>query len=136
MKTQLQMFYDEQRKIADKNNIFLMCVKEGMTKRELQILIDKRPELWQGFSNWLDKLPEWKGIRMKYKVVVEKRMYSTATVEVDCDNSTQAQELVDNQIVTGVLSMSMLEWDESQYEDCSFQVLEVELDWQILNSVQ
>jgi hypothetical protein len=58
MKTQLQMFYDEQRKIADKNNIFLMCVKEGMTKRELQILIDKRPELWQGFSNWLDKLPE------------------------------------------------------------------------------
>jgi hypothetical protein len=35
-----------------------------------------------------------------------------------------------------VLSMSMLEWDESQYEDCSFQVLEVELDWQILNSVQ
>jgi hypothetical protein len=65
---------------------------------------------------------------MKYKVVVEKRMYSTATVEVDCDNSTQAQELVDNQIVTGVLSMSMLEWDESQNEDCSFPL------WSKLNS--
>jgi hypothetical protein len=58
MKPQLQMYYDEQRKIAEQNLVFLVLVKDGLTKKELQKHIDKRPEVWQGFSNWLDKLPE------------------------------------------------------------------------------
>ena len=55
--TQLQMFYAEQRKIAEANETFLFMVKEGMTREELAKCIERRPALWQRFENWLDKLP-------------------------------------------------------------------------------
>lgn len=58
MKSQLQILYEEQRKIADANLTFLELVDEGMTRQELQRNIERRPELWGRFSNWLDKLPE------------------------------------------------------------------------------
>jgi len=58
MKSQLQMFYEEQRKIADANLTFLELVEDGLTRQELQRNIERRPELWARFSNWLDKLPE------------------------------------------------------------------------------
>jgi hypothetical protein len=57
---------------------------------------------------------------MKYPVSVEKRMYATGTVMVDCDNADQAVELVQNQIDNGVLQTTAIEWDEPQYEDYSF----------------
>ncbi len=57
---------------------------------------------------------------MKYTVSVEKRMYATGTVTVDCDSADQAVELVQNQIDSGVLQTTAIEWDEPQYEDCSF----------------
>jgi len=59
--TQLQMFYAEQRKIAEGNRQFLEFVKDGtMDKVTLRRLIAKRPALWGRFANWLDSdhLPE------------------------------------------------------------------------------
>ena len=55
--TQLQMFYAEQRKIAEANETFLFLVKEGLTREELARNIERRPALWQRFENWLDMLP-------------------------------------------------------------------------------
>lgn len=57
---------------------------------------------------------------MKFIVSVEKRLYSTGTVEVDCDNADQAVELVQNQIDNGVLQTTAIDWSDPTYEDCSF----------------
>ena len=56
-RTQLQMFYAAHRQVAETNNAFLELVKEGLTREELEINIERRPALWQRFENWLDKLP-------------------------------------------------------------------------------
>jgi hypothetical protein len=59
--TQEQMFYQEQRKIADGDLQFLEFVKDGtMNKVVLRRLIQRRPELWSRYANWLDgdRLPE------------------------------------------------------------------------------
>ena len=45
MKNQIQMYYDAVR-------------RDGMTRGELQKLIDKRPERYGRFSGWLERLPE------------------------------------------------------------------------------
>ena len=55
--TQKQMFYREQRRIADANNAFLFLVEHGLTSKELEKNIQRRPEVWSRFSNWLEKLP-------------------------------------------------------------------------------
>lgn len=57
MKTQIQIYLEAQRKIADTNNTFLQFVEEGMTRNELENLIKRRPSLWGRFEHWLDKLP-------------------------------------------------------------------------------
>lgn len=57
IKTQMQIFWAEHRKISDANDTFLDLVKGGMTRAELEKNIAKRPGLWARFSNWLDKLP-------------------------------------------------------------------------------
>lgn len=57
MKTQDQMFYDATRKAAELNQAFLDMVADGMTRRELQALIDKRPNIYGRFAHWLEKLP-------------------------------------------------------------------------------
>lgn len=54
---QFQMFYREQRNIADINLLFLELVGDGLSREELTYLINKRPALWGRFSNWMDKLP-------------------------------------------------------------------------------
>lgn len=54
---QLQLYWQEQRKIADANKAFLDLVAAGMTRADLEKNIERRPELWSRFSNWLDKLP-------------------------------------------------------------------------------
>ena len=56
-RTQLQRFYAAHRQVAETNNTFLELVKEGLTREELEINIERRPALWQRFENWLDKLP-------------------------------------------------------------------------------
>ena len=57
MKTQFQMFYDEQRKIGEVNEAFAEIAKLGLTRKELAKLIKMRPALWSRFSNWLKVLP-------------------------------------------------------------------------------
>lgn len=56
-RTQLQMFYAAHRQVAETNNTFLELVKEGLTREELEINIERRPALWQRFENWLPVLP-------------------------------------------------------------------------------
>jgi len=56
-KDQKAMFYHSHKKIAEANQFFLDRVKEGMTRGELEKLIQKRPSLWGRFSSWLEKLP-------------------------------------------------------------------------------
>ena len=55
--TQYQHFYAAQRRIADANNAFLFLVEHGLTSKELEQNIQRRPEVWSRFKNWLDKLP-------------------------------------------------------------------------------
>lgn len=57
-KTQLQMFYEEQRKIADAEQLFVEMVRDGLTRAELQAAINRRPALWERYENWLAVLPE------------------------------------------------------------------------------
>jgi hypothetical protein len=56
MKTQSQMYYEAKAKNAELDAIFMDMVNDGMTKKELQTLINKRPEVYGVFSNWLEKL--------------------------------------------------------------------------------
>ena len=57
MKTQMQIFYQEQRKVGEVNATFNEIVKQGLTRKEFAKLIKKRPALWSRFSNWLKVLP-------------------------------------------------------------------------------
>ena len=57
MKTQMQIFYQEQRKLGELYETFNETVKQGLTRKELAKLIKKRPALWSRFSNWLKVLP-------------------------------------------------------------------------------
>lgn len=57
MKSQDQMYYDAVNRAARANELFLQMVEDGMTREELQKNIDRRPALWERFSNWLEKLP-------------------------------------------------------------------------------
>ena len=57
---------------------------------------------------------------MKFEVSVEKRMYATGSITVDCDTAEQAVELVETKIANGVLQTTDVEWGDEQYEDGSF----------------
>lgn len=54
---QRSMFYREQRKIADGNEMFLEMVRDGLTREELAKCIARRPALWGRFAGFLDTLP-------------------------------------------------------------------------------
>ena len=57
MKSQEQLFRDAQNRSAGVDHLFLDLVSDGLTREELQKNIDRRPELWGRFSNWLEQLP-------------------------------------------------------------------------------
>ena len=57
---------------------------------------------------------------MKYEVSVEKRMYSTGKVTVECETPDQAIELVEDQINNGLLQTTSVNWSEPEYEDDTF----------------
>lgn len=57
VKSQEQMFRDAQNRSAVIDHTFLDFVRDGLTREELQKNIDRRPEVWERFSNWLGKLP-------------------------------------------------------------------------------
>lgn len=56
----------------------------------------------------------------EYEVNVEKRMYCTGVVKVNAINPDEAEEKVMNQISTGELQTTAVEWDDLEYEDGSF----------------
>lgn len=55
---QAQMYYASVERSAAADKTFLTLVQSGMTKRDLQLNIERRPSLWGRYSNWLNKLPE------------------------------------------------------------------------------
>ena len=56
-KSQLQIYREVERKIANLNEAFMDLIREGLTREDLEMLIDKRPELYGRFSNFLNVLP-------------------------------------------------------------------------------
>lgn len=56
MKSQIQIFYEEQRKIGAANQTLMELVQEGMTRKELVRNIERRPVLRSRFANWLQIL--------------------------------------------------------------------------------
>lgn len=67
-KTQKQMFYGEQKKIADLNNLFMEMVQnKDITAAELRALIKKRPSVYgrfEGFIPMLEKNPKKRTVKM------------------------------------------------------------------------
>jgi len=55
-----------------------------------------------------------------FSVSVEKRLYTTGTVEVKAANALAAVNKVENRIISGKLQTTAVKWDEPEYEDCSF----------------
>ena len=57
---------------------------------------------------------------MKYLVSVEKRMYATGVVEVECESEEEAVLRVEQQINAGTLQTTAVDWSDAQYEDDTF----------------
>ena len=57
MKTQIQMFYEQNRKIASLNEAMLNALygKNPITDQELATLIKKRPHVYGRFEGYLGK---------------------------------------------------------------------------------
>jgi len=55
---------------------------------------------------------------MMFKVFVEKRMYAIGTVTVEGEDADDAIDLVEEQIDSGELQTTAVDWGE--YEDFSF----------------
>ena len=55
---QVEMFYKATRDASEANQAFLWLVENGLTKRDLQRNIERRPSLWGRFESWLGNLPD------------------------------------------------------------------------------
>ncbi|MFA7219072.1 MAG: hypothetical protein WC119_00910 [Synergistaceae bacterium] len=55
-----------------------------------------------------------------FDVSVEKKMYATGKIRFKAENSDMALQIVRNKIEIGEIQTSEVEWDEPQYEYCSF----------------
>jgi hypothetical protein len=42
---------------ADKNRVFYEMVQDGLTRQQLERLIEKNPDTWGFYYGWLEKLP-------------------------------------------------------------------------------
>lgn len=58
VKGQVFLCNDAARKNADADRTFLHLVETGMTKRDLERCIEKRPAFWSRYKHWLPKLPD------------------------------------------------------------------------------
>jgi hypothetical protein len=56
----------------------------------------------------------------KFKVSVEKRLYCTGSIEVEAESASSAIDDVQGQIHSGTLQTTTVEWNDPEYEDCSF----------------
>lgn len=57
MLTQKQHYELSVRRVAETDKEFLWFVENGMTRKDLETNIKRRPSLWSRYLNWLDKLP-------------------------------------------------------------------------------
>jgi hypothetical protein len=53
----VEWFYQRQHEIAERCLLFHEFVEDGLTREELEALIEKRPSVWGMFSEWLENLP-------------------------------------------------------------------------------
>lgn len=58
MKTQLQLYWEAERRLAARNQAFMDAVNEGMTSDELEKIIKRRPEVWGIYADWVKILKE------------------------------------------------------------------------------
>ena len=58
MTAEEQMYWGAFNRSARANEAFLVLIKDGLTKRELTALIEKRPALYGRFENWISKLKD------------------------------------------------------------------------------
>ena len=56
-----------------------------------------------------------------YFVAVKKAMYCLGKVKVKANSPDEAVESIENEITKGSLQTTEVEWDDPQYEDCSFE---------------
>lgn len=63
--TQQSMYYSSVNQSARADETFLVLVKSGMTRSDLEGSIKRRPSLWSRYANWLDKLPESRAEKMR-----------------------------------------------------------------------
>jgi len=61
--SQQQLYYAAVRAESERDQLFLDFVKDGMTCDHLKKLIDRFPQRWQKYANWLPKLPEGEWVR-------------------------------------------------------------------------
>ncbi len=54
--TQKQLYDRAAARAAETNTLFLELVK-GMTRKELETNIKRRPALWSRYAGWMNKLP-------------------------------------------------------------------------------
>lgn len=59
--TQHQHFDKPSNELGSTNRLFLDMVRDGLTREELAANIRRRPQLWDRWSGWLDKLPSERG---------------------------------------------------------------------------
>lgn len=60
-RSQLQMFYDEQRKIGEVNRHFMEMITDPdnpLTNKDLAALIERFPQWWGRFEGYLGKLKD------------------------------------------------------------------------------
>jgi hypothetical protein len=53
----MRLFYQEHKNIARGNGTFLELVREGLTREELAVCIQRNPSLWGRFAGFLKTLP-------------------------------------------------------------------------------
>jgi hypothetical protein len=57
----MQLFYSEQRKIGEDNEMFMLLVNgsngDPLKKEDLEKMIDRNPRVWSRYSGFLKTLP-------------------------------------------------------------------------------
>jgi hypothetical protein len=56
--TQIQLCYAALEKVAQKNEAFMWMVQNGLTRTDLQRMIDRWPDRYGMYENWLANLPD------------------------------------------------------------------------------
>jgi hypothetical protein len=104
MPTQLQIFYAEQKKIGESNQLFLDLVNDGMTREELQANIKRRPELWGRWENWLPKLPQTSFTYQELTSEAQQHAFETWAQDEPHDNWHECEQecLIEDMKLRGI----------------------------------